>query len=244
MIKNLNIWVDHKDNTYLDSKKWNENKRPMPNIIGQRVYIGSDLSNKIDLCSHGMEFPDISFVMQHSFIPEDILWFKIKQDRQPYDLWVRQGYITLVPGSVIDDDVIIQWLDDFVNDYELKPIECCFDPWSARQFSISMANKGYTMVEVRQGLQTLSEPTKDFRNKIYKKELFHAGDPLLQFAVNNAIEKNTNGNIMIDKEKSRNKIDPLAALINAHTRAMYDTPESQYDPNKYATEDMLNKLWG
>lgn len=244
LTKNMNIWVDKKDNTYIENRRWNENKIPMPNIIGQRVYVGSDLSNKIDLCSHGFEFPELNFVMQHSFIPEDILWFKIKQDRQPYDLWVKQGYITLIEGSVIDDDVIIDWLENFIKDYELKPVECCYDPWSARQYSIAMMNKGYTMVEVRQGLQTLSEPTKDFREKVYSNKIYHCGDPVLQFAINNAICKNTNGNIMIDKDKSRNKIDPLAAIINAHTRAMYDSPIKQYDPNEYASEEMLNKLWG
>lgn len=245
LTKNLDIWIDKKDKKYMDNQKWNNNKITMPDIIGQRVYIGTDLSNKIDLCSHGLEFPDIKFVMQHSFLPEDILWEKIKKDKVPYDLWIKQGYITEIPGAVIDDQILISWLEDFIKDYELEPVEVCYDPWSARQYSIAMMNKGFTMVEVRQGIKTLSEPTKDFREKIYRGELHHAGDPVLQFAVNNAVTKDTNGNIMLDKDKSEQKIDPLAALINAHTRAMFDDGNSsKYDPNEYATEELLNKLWG
>lgn len=49
---------------------------------------------------------------------------------------------------------------------------------------------------------------------------------------------------MIDKDKSEQKIDPLAAVINAHCRAMYDTPAEKFDPNQYADEDFLKKLWG
>ena len=49
---------------------------------------------------------------------------------------------------------------------------------------------------------------------------------------------------MIDKDKSEQKIDPLAALINAHCRAMFDKPKEDYDPNTYADADFLKKLWG
>lgn len=242
--KNLGLWIDSKDKKFMDNEKWKNAKIQMPDITGQRVYIGTDLSNKIDLCSHGFEFPDLNFVMQHSFLPEDILWEKIKKDKVPYDLWIKQGYITKIDGAVIDDDVIIGWLEDFCKDYELSVQEVCFDPWSARQYAIEMENRGFTMVEIRQGLKTLSEPTKNFRAKIYKNELHHSGDPVLQFAVNNAVTRDSNGNIMIDKDKSEQKIDPLAAVINAHCRAMYDTPAEKFDPNQYADEDFLKKLWG
>ena len=124
------------------------------------------------------------------------------------------------------------------------PFRKCVLTLGLQEYAIEMENRGFTMVEIRQGLKTLSEPTKNFREKIYKNELHHAGDPVLQFAVNNAVTRDNNGNIMIDKDKSEQKIDPLAAVINAHCRAMYDTPAEKFDPNQYADEDFLKKLWG
>ena len=49
---------------------------------------------------------------------------------------------------------------------------------------------------------------------------------------------------MIDKDKSEQKIDPLAAIINAHCRAMFDSPKEDFNPAEYAEEDFLKKLWG
>ncbi|HHY46973.1 MAG TPA: terminase large subunit, partial [Firmicutes bacterium] len=67
----------------------------------------------------------------------------------------------------------------------------------------------------------------------------------MAWAMSNAVERaDHNGNIMLDKAKSRERIDPVVALMNAHARAMHHGTEGAYDPNKYATEDILDKLWG
>ncbi len=54
--------------------------------------------------------------------------------------------------------------------------------------------------------------------------------------------KDHNQNIMLDKEKSRQRIDPVAALMNAYARAMHVEPKT--DVSKYAAEEFLNRLWG
>ena len=76
----------------------------------------------------------------------------------------------VTPGAVVDYSFVEQWIIDFVNDYELNVILFCYDPYGATQFAQNMASHGFTIVEVRQGFPTLSEPTKDFRDNVVPKK--------------------------------------------------------------------------
>lgn len=225
MTKNFNIWMDAKDNSYMPFDKWKNCATDQPiDITGREVFIGVDLSKRVDLTSVGFSFilDDGSYYVKgHSFIPEEVLKEKIHTDRVPYDLWEQQGWLTVTPGAVIDTNYIMDYIQEQIEKYNLFPKEICYDPWSALQFALDMEKQGYIMAEIRQGARTLSEPLKDFRENVYNQELKHDNDPLINFAMVNAIAKaDHNGNIILDKEKSRQRIDPVAAIINAHVRAM------------------------
>lgn len=252
LTKNQNMWVDQREQGYMPMDKWRAcaatKDNPMPDLAGRECYIGVDLGAKIDLTSVAVEFPleDGRFVvLSHSFIPEERLKERMKTDKQPYDSWARLGWLTVVPGAVVDQQVIIDWIESKVADYGWRVREICVDPWNATQFSVDLQKLGYTVVEITQGIRTLSLPTKDFREKVLERKVIHDGSPVLTWAMGNAVERQDhNGNIMLDKQKSRERIDPVAALINAHARAMHHETEGFYDPNKYAAEDILDKLWG
>ena len=67
-----------------------------------------------------------------------------------------------------------------------------------------MEAEGYTMIEIRQGMATLSGPTKDFREQVYLKKVIHNNNPVLNWATSNAITKqDANENIMLDKSKQQ-----------------------------------------
>ncbi|PHA38979.1 terminase [Bacillus toyonensis] len=108
----------------------------------------------------------------------------------------------------------------------------CADPWNATQFMQDMEAEGYTMIEIRQGMATLSGPTKDFREQVYQKKVIHNNNPVLNWAVSNAITRqDANENIMLDKSKATQRIDPIAAVINSHVRCMLGSGEM--DLNSY-----------
>ena len=80
---------------------------------------------------------------------------------------------------------------------------------------------GYICVEIRQGPYTLNEPTKDFRDKVYEGTLKHTDDGLFTWSMGNAIATTKSAEYtMLDKGKSEEKIDPCAAAMNAHCRAI------------------------
>lgn len=225
LTKNMNIWVDMKIDGYMSSKKWKECYVESFDITGREVYIGVDLSRKIDLTSIGLVFPHEHgyHVQQHSFIPEERLTERKNSDKVPYDLWIEEGWMDVTNGAVVDYSFIEKWIIDVVKQYELTPIMLCYDPYGATQFAQNMQNMyGYTIVEIRQGYQTLSEPTKDFREAVYKKEITHIGDKTLSWAMGNAIEEtDANENIRLSKRKSTERIDPVAAVINAFVQARF-----------------------
>lgn len=229
LTKTMGLWVDMKVGGYIPSSKWKACKVDEFDITGRDVYIGVDLSKRIDLTSVGFDFPteDGHHVTQHSFMPEDALSERRVKDKVPYDLWIQMGWLSVTPGAVVDYSFVEQWILDFINDYELNPILFCYDPYGATQFAQNMAAHGLTIVEIRQGYQTLSEPTKEFRDAVYQKKITHNGDKVLSWAVGNAIaEMASNESIKLSKAKSRERIDPIAAVINAFVQGRYATTNS------------------
>jgi phage terminase large subunit-like protein len=229
LTKNMNIWVDQKDNGYMPMDKWRAcGTDEMPDLQGRECYVGVDLAAKIDLTSVAFLFPlegGLYAVKHHSFIPEDTLAAKRRTDKVPYDLWVQQGWITATDGAVVDYRYIMAYIQRMEQERGWRIKEICYDPFNATQFAQEMAAEGYTMVEIRQGFRTLSEPTKNLRELVLSGRLVHENDPVLAWAMSNAVvRQDHNGNIMLDKAHSTERIDPVAALINAHVRAMRVEP--------------------
>ena len=225
LTKNMNIWVDQKENGYMALGKWAVcGTRELPDLAGLECIVGIDLSAKIDLTSVGFEFclPDGRYVvLSHSFMPEDTLAAKRHTDKVPYDLWVKQGWITTTPGAVVDYRFVAEYIKQRAAEEEWTIKEICFDPYNATQFAQELMSEGYMCIEIRQGVRTLSEPTKSFRELTYSGLIVHDENPVLTWTVGNAVTRQDhNENIMLDKDKSRQRIDPITAMINAHVRAI------------------------
>jgi len=223
LTKNMNIWVDAKENGYMDMSKWKKCESEKIDLRQYPVWVGVDLSTTTDLTSVGLVFrlTDNKFaIIQHSFMPEDKLQERINSDRVPFDLWEKQGHLTTTPGSVVDYSYIEQYIIDLRNEgYDIQEVN--YDKWNATHFAQMMEMQGFEMVEIPQMLRHLSGPTKDFRKFVYSNNIIHFNDPILTWAISNAVQKqDAQENIMLDKSKSKERIDPIAAVINAFSRAM------------------------
>ncbi len=231
LTKNFNIWVDQKENGFIPLNRWDEcgasDENPMPDLTGKECFVGVDLAKKIDLTSVAFEFPldDGRYaVLSHSFIPEETLQAKTQTDNVSYALWVDKGWITTTPGSVTDYEFVEAYILKQAEQKGWKIREVCCDPYNSTQFAIGLQDKGYEVVEIRQGYQTLSGPTKDFRDMVYSRRIIHDRNPVLRWALSNAVvRQDHNENIMLDKDKSTERIDPAAAVIDSHARAMIHT---------------------
>ena len=203
--------------------------------------VGADLAKKIDLTSICFEFykDGLYYFIHHSWIPRERYDIVMKEGKYRYDLWVDAGYLTLCEGANVDYEEILDFMEEVKFKYNIKIKEFCYDPWNASQF-VNYIEKhyGYRCVEVRQGPQTLNEPTQDIRDLTYACKLRHpTDDGLMNFAMSNCIATQHKQEwIMLDKEKSKEKIDPIAAMVDAHCRAMKvlknSTKSIFYVPNR------------
>ena len=239
LTKNMNLWVNQSAMSYMDMAKWKERgaitEIPV-DLYGRSAYVGIDLSKRIDLTAAGIIVPiDVDsavryVVRAHGFIPEDTVAVHEKTDKVPYRAWAKAGYLTITPGDVVDYRFIESWIHETTDDLGVNVKELCYDPYNATHFAQDFDAQGITTVEVRQGMRTLSEPTKAFREEAYRGNILHEPNPLLDWAVSNAVTKRDhNENIILDKEKSTNRIDPIAAVINAFSRARVTAEEDMSD---------------
>lgn len=239
LTKNMNLWVNQSAMSYMDMAKWKERgaitKIPV-DLYGRSAYVGIDLSKRIDLTAAGIIVPiDVDSAVQyvvraHGFIPEDTVAVHEKTDKVPYRAWAKAGYLTITPGDVVDYRFIESWIHETTDDLGVNVKELCYDPYNATHFAQDFDAQGIMTVEVRQGMRTLSEPTKAFREEAYRGNILHEPNPLLDWAVSNAVTKRDhNENIILDKEKSTNRIDPIAAVINAFSRARVAAEEDMSD---------------
>ena len=242
LTKNLNKWVSMRKSGYMDAQKYARCKEDftLEDFRGHKCLIGIDLSSKGDLTAVSFLFHKDNhlYVYNHAFLPEDTLEMKRKTDKVPYDQWVKEGYITAIEGEVIDYRYVEKYIMDLEEEYELNILEVCIDSWNDAYLMADMIDKGYTCIQIRQGIQTLGFPTKDFRDRMYMQTIKHDGNPVLQWCFLNSVSKSDiNGNIMLDKSKSYERIDCAAATINAMVRVMVLEGIGINDVNEHFASD-------
>ena len=101
-------------------------------------------------------------------------------------------------------------------------IKClCFDPANASKLMMDLSNEGYDVEEVFQSHKSLNESTQGFREQVYSGNVLHEFNPVLNFAMSNAVIRQNQGLIKIDKDASTKRIDPVDAVLCAFKLALY-----------------------
>ena len=186
------------------------------------------MSAKIDLTSVSFVFP-ISMegkrkyiVLSHSFMPNyNKVRERIFKDKMPYDAWVRNGYITVTDTEIVDQQQVMDYVINICKENEWSIDTLCFDPANAGKLMMDLSNEGYVVEEVYQSVKSLNESTAGFREQVYEGNIIHLKNPVLNFAMANAVIRQQNGLIKIDKDATDKKIDPVDAVLGAFKLAMY-----------------------
>lgn len=180
---------------------------------------GVDLSSTTDLtCASILGVVNGKIrVKQMYWIPSNYLEKKVAEDKIPYDKWLKNGYLRLSGDSKIDYHDITKWYLEEVNENDLRPLWIGYDSWNAQYFCDDMKSNGFDMVEVRQGYKTESAPLKQMKADLIDKKINYNNNPILKWNLSNvAVKTDDNENIMITKEKSRQRIDGVASLMDAY----------------------------
>lgn len=232
----LNIW-QQSASPWLSVHDW----AACPAVEGElpeteATFAGLDLSRKIDLTAWVLFQPgDPPRCCGHYWCPRQRAEELSSQFEIPLLDWAEQGWVTLVNRRGIDYDAVIQRIDADVKRYAISHIG--FDPYNSDQVvKHCEENLDCQMVEVRQGIPSLSAPTKELELMVVESQLDHRCDPVLAWMIGNtSIRSDENGNIKPLKAVGgvRKHIDGVVALIMAKYMAManpdagrsiYDTP--------------------
>lgn len=237
LTKVLNMWVQQKENGYMNMEKWKkcEAKKLPIDIKGRPVYVGFDMSAKIDLTSVAFVIPyrngkmdqtgrEITeyIVLSHSFIPnQEKLMERVFKDKVPYDAWERQGFITITNSEIVDQNVVMDYVLNFCKENELDIQTLCFDPANASKLMIDLSDEGYIVEEVYQSHKSLNEATQGFREEVFMGTVCYLYNPVLNYSMSNAVIKKNNGLIKIDKDATTKRIDPVDATLCGYKLARY-----------------------
>jgi phage terminase large subunit-like protein len=231
--KHMNRWTQG-ETRVIDPDDWRKGDVAVIADGGERAFVGIDVSSKLDLTAAvavvGPHDDGSYSLIPRFWLPEANLQRRVQRDHVPYDVWVRDGFLTLTDGNVVDQEAIRNQVVEWAEFFDL--IEVPLDPWNSTQLAKWLGDdEGLTVVEMRQGFKTMSEPTKTTLGLIRDGRLRHAGHPILRWNAGNlALRRDTNDNVMPLKgdETQRNRIDGMVATILGVGRAVVvEDDESQ-----------------
>jgi len=238
----LNMWTES-DVRALNMSKWRECGQNLPfdmdSLAGKPCWMGLDLSSVNDLAALALVFrvEDLWVVVMRFWCPAETLKEKLaaSRGRVPYDLWVKQGFLSATPGGRIDYARIRAEINSLYNAYDIR--EIAVDPWNAHQLSAQLEEEdGFTVVHVRQGIFTLNAPTKEFISAVSEVKFSHGANPVLTWNAGNlSTEEDAAGNLKPSKKRSPEKIDGCVAIITGLSRALVALDVSSV----YSSRDLL-----
>ena len=183
--------------------------------------LGADLSQGDDFCAFTFLFPltrNAFGVKTRNYITERTLMKLPPAMRLKYDEFINEGSLVVMNGTVLDMMEVYEDLDNHITerDYDVR----CFgyDPYNAKDFvdRWERENGPFGIEKVIQGAKTESVPLGELK-KLAEDRLLIFDEELMTFAMGNCITlEDTNGNRKLYKKRYDQKIDSVAAMMDAY----------------------------
>lgn len=207
---------------------------PDPAAFEGGAWIGLDLSARHDLTAMvmvGRGGGDGAWhVRCEFFAPEAGVHERAHRDRVPYDVWARDGMLTLTPGASVDYAMVARRLCDWCDDHRVH--EVAFDRWRIDVLKSELAriDRELPLVPFGQGFKDMTPALDALEHALLEGRLRHGGHPVLRMCAANAVaSRDPAGNRKLDKAKATGRIDGLVALAMAMGRAAAATGASDID---------------
>lgn len=182
--------------------------------------LGADLSRGDDFCAFTFLFPlsNGGFGVKTRNYISSLTFNKLHPAmRMKYEDFIKEGSLAVMEGTTLDMMEVYEDLDQFILQQEYDVRTFGFDPYNAEAFVQRWVTENglFGVEKVQQGARTESVPLGEIK-KISEERLLIFDEQLFGFAMGNCITiEDTNGNRKLLKKRHDEKIDPVAALIDA-----------------------------
>lgn len=203
---------------FVSSSVWKANGGECGPIEKKKVWGGLDLSSVGDLTALELVTED-GGVHTECWLPDEGLAEKSRQDRVPYDLWKKQGFLNTTPGRAIQYEHIAESLRGVFDRCDVQKI--AFDralfehlkPWLQKaNFSDREMEK---FIPYGQGTLSMTPALRELEAALLSHKLRHGNHPILEMCARNARVVGDSGARKFDKRKQRGRIDCMVALAMA-----------------------------
>lgn len=182
--------------------------------------LGADLSQGDDFCAFTFLFPlrGGAFGVKSRNYISSFTYEKLPQAmRSKYDEFINEGSLVIMEGAILDMMQVYEDLDQFI-DYHQYDVNCFgFDPYNAKEFVDRWETEHgpFGIEKVPQGSRTESVPLGELK-KLSEQRMLLFDEQVMNFAMGNCITlEDTNGNRKLYKKRSDQKIDCVAAMMDA-----------------------------
>lgn len=182
--------------------------------------LGIDLSQGDDFCAFTFLFPLTNGqfgVKVLSFITELTFQKLLSSTRLKYEEFIQEGSLIVMEGTVLDMMQVYDEVDKYITEHEYTVLTLGYDPYNAREFVERWAreNGELGIEKVIQGIRTESVPLGELK-KMAESRLLLFDQSLMTYSMGNSIVlEDTNGNRKLWKRRHQDKIDNVAALMDA-----------------------------
>lgn len=227
----LHLGLRTKQSTkYLELGPWDESAGLVDELklAGRACHGGLDLASVSDLTALCWDFPDGDRhdVIWRFWLPADRIFDLDKRTAGNASTWVKNGFLTLTPGNVIDNDFIVDTVLKDAAKFDVQTLG--FDRWGATDVVRRLGEEGVTCVPVGQGYGSASAPLKEMLRLVLTKRYQHGGNPVMRWMVDNlAVRMDPAGNVKPDKDRAADKIDGVAAAVVALKECMDSVVEDE-----------------
>ena len=192
-----------------------------------RAFVGVDLATQTDIAGYGvmLDTGDGIAIRHRYFAPGDYRGSVDESLWSNYERWIADGWLTVSDNNRVDIQAIEEALREDISDLELEMI--AFDTWQGAQMMNRLDKDGIPVIGYPKNTKNFSAPTRNIREMIETKRLYHEGNPITRWMFANVhCGTDANGNVFPRKasadHNSSEKIDGAIMSIMANGLRLND----------------------
>ena len=230
----LNVW-QAADARWFQGDGWSQcSAGPINPPEGRPCWIGVDLASNLDMTSAAFVFKesDGSYYVEWKYwVPSETVADRVREGI-PYDAWIRDGWVTVTDGHRLDHEAVARDIVAYGEAHQIKAVG--IDPWQAGALETLLQRESIEVKDIPQRTSYLNSACKLLEGLVVEKRLRTGGNPVATWNANNVcVYTDPTGMIKPDKAKSNEKIDGIAALVNALALASTDEDSGSANLDDY-----------